>query len=454
MALIGHHFVERGLAWATRRLHAAPPRTPSLALRPTAGLSPDPTALARATAIYGGQVSLTQAEFISLEWLTCFAKSGRQLLLCHALRLLESWNRLRRSNIGIAAEADILATLVFAAGQSASLLPHDQHDILSATLQSQINRLLHLKTSDATLLRIKAMALLNAADVLQKSQSLQTEAMQILEQALPQLITTDGSPTQDNLPNFVGWLHPLLANPHRSFGTKLQSAVDRARPFLSMFVAANGSYCFDPTLQPLPEIGATTALRLASVSHVARLAAGKTIVITTPRPLDHATQLNLSGSGHVILDASLFLHGSLDDQTVTALDCDSNDEGQWFRQTSGKQQRTVFLCAKGDDIRVEDVITSKASPSWMRIDIADQAKVSIARNGTQATIALDGRNLWQLTLRGADLKPSAHGHQWLAKATDTRINWALKRLSRTTAKHGKAEAPDLPFELEIATHTR
>ena len=30
-------------------------------------------------------------------------------------------------------------------------------------------------------------------------------------------------------------------------------------------------------------------------------------------------------------------------------------------------------------------------PNWMRLSISEHAKVSVARNGTQATIALDGR---------------------------------------------------------------
>jgi hypothetical protein len=283
---------------------------------------------------------------------------------------------------------------------------------------------------------------------------LQAEGMQLLEQALPQLIASDGSPAQDSLPDYVAWLHPLLADLDLAFLPRAQNALDRARPFLSMLVRSDGRYCFDPAIEPLKVIRATAALRHAPSSDVARLAAGKCVAIIVPGQQQDMAQLSLSAHGHFILNASLFLHGPGDDQSVKQLECDSNKQGQWFRQTTHHQQRTLFLCAKGDDLRVEDQIKTQSLPGWMRIDIAEHARVSIARNGTQATIALDARNLWQLTVRGAVLKAPLHGNQWLAKATGTRVDWALKRLSRNTTRQGKHELPELPFELEIPTRTR
>ena len=153
----------------------------------------------------------------------------------------------------------------------------------------------------------------------------------------------------------------------------------------------------------------------------------------------------MSGNGHSILDASLFLHGPGDDESVQHLESEGDNNGQWFRQTTGTQQRTVFLCAKGDDLRIEDQLHNQTKPCWMRLNISEQAKVSVARNGTQATIALDGRNLWQLTLRGAELKAPIHGNQWLAKASGSKVNWALKRINRSPTRQGKAELPELPF---------
>lgn len=445
MALNRHHNVEKVWAWAAAFLHAKPLHSHALTFHAAMPLPPDKTALAQATAIYGGHQILTSDEFISLEWLTSFAKSGRQLFMCHALRLLDGWNQLRRHTGNIETEATILGRLVFSAGHCAALLPQDQQSTLSSAMQTQINRLLRLKTTDSTLMRIKAMALLAAADAQQNSSPLHAEAMQLFEQALPHLVATDGGPTQDSLADYVIWLHVLLANSDSNFTPKARNALDRARPFLSMLLGSDGRYCFDAKLDPLASIRTTAALRLAPVSHVAHLAAGKAIVISTPAQLKKTTQLHISGNGHILLEAGVFIHGPDDDQTVQSLESDGDNHGQWFRQSTHDQQRTVYLCAKGDDIRIEDQLQMLTRPNWMRLTITEQAKVSVARNGTQATIALDGRNLWQLTLRGAELKAPTQGNQWLAKATGTRVNWALKRINRSATRHGKTELPVLPF---------
>ncbi len=445
MALRRHHNVERVLAWAAGFLHVVPKHSHALTFHAAKPLPTDKTALAHATAIYGGHQVLTADEFISLEWLTSFARSGRQLFMCHALRLLESWHQLRRNTGSIETEATILERLVFSAGQCAALLPEDQQSTLSSAMHTQINRLLRLKTTDATLLRIKATALLAAADAQQNGSRLHAEAMQLLEQALPQLIATDGGPTADRLPDYIIWLHALLANPDTSFPPKARNALDRAGPFLSMLLGSDRRYCFDAKLDPLSTIHTTAALRLAPVSHVAHLAAGKAVIIATPSQLQQTTQLHITANGHTLLEAGVFIHGPDDDQTVQTLDSDGDNHGQWFRQSTHDQQRTVYLCARGDDIRIEDHLQMLTKPNWMRLSISEHAKVSVARNGTQATIALDGRNLWQLTLRGAELKAPTQGNQWLVKTTGPCVNWALKRINRSPSRHGKTEVPELPF---------
>ena len=453
MALTGHQSVEKAWAWAAEFLHLTPRHSHELILRATTSLPPDKIALAQATAIYGGHQTLTPDEFVSLEWLTSFARSGRQLFMCHALRLLDGWNQLRRKAGCIEAEAIILQRLVFSAGQCAALLPQDQHATLAFAVQTQVNRLLRMKTIDPTLTRIKAMSLLSAADAVEKSPSLHAEAMQLLEQSLPQLIASDGGPLHDTVSDYVVWLHELLGNPEATFTPRARNALDRAMPFLSMLLGSDGRYCVDERINPLPSVRTMAPLRFAPQSRVAHLAAGKSVAITTPRQLNQTTQLNMSSNGHAIVEGGLFLHGPDDDQSVQILESEGDNNGQWFRQITATQQRTVFLCARGDDFRIEDQLQNQTMPCWMRLTFSEQAKVSVARNGTQATIALDGRNLWQLTLRGAVLKAptqgNPQGNQWLAKATGPRVNWALKRINRSPTRQGKAEFPELPFHLEI-----
>jgi hypothetical protein len=269
--------------------------------------------------------------------------------------------------------------------------------------------------------------------------------LQLFDQCLPQLIASDGGPSHDRLPEYVAWLHLLLTSQDVPFTPRARNALDRAGPFLSMLLGSDARYCFDTKVNPVTTVHTTSPLRLAPVSRVAHLSAGKCVAIATPSHLNHQTQLTVSGNGHAILEASLFLHGQDDDQSVEALECDAGDAGQWLRQVTPHQQRTVFLSPKGDDLRVEEQLHSLATPRWMRLSIAADAKVSVARNGTQATIALDGRNLWQLTVRGATLLAPAHGEQWLVKSTGIRVNWALKRINRTTTRQGKLDVPQLPF---------
>lgn len=445
MALTGHHFVEQGLARLAGFLHVAPQPGHDLKLRATSLLSPDMKAVSQATAIYGGQQVLTAEAFISLNWLESFARSGRQLLICHALRLLEGWNRLRRNSGDLENEAEILNRLVFSSGQCAALMPQDQLSTLAIAVQTQVNRLSRLKSADDSQTRIKAMALLGAAGAAQKSHALQAEALQLFDQCLPQLIASDGGPLHDTLPDYVAWVHLLLTSQDVPFTLKARNALDRAGPFLSMLLGSDTRYCFDTKVNPVATVHTTSPLRLAPVSRVAHLSAGKCVAIATPSHLHHTTQLSVSGNGHAILDAGLFLHGPDDDQSVEALDCDASEAGQWLRQVTPHQQRTVFLSPKGDDLRVEEQLHSLATPRWMRLNIAANAKVSVARNGTQATIALDGRNLWQLTVRGATLLAPTHGDQWLVKSTGTRVNWALKRINRTATRQGKPDMPELPF---------
>ena len=453
MALTGHQSVEKAWAWAASFLHVTPQHSHELIFRPATSLPPDKTALAQATAIYGGHQTLTPDEFVSLEWLTSFARSGRQLFMCHALRLLDGWNQLRRKAGCIESESTILQRLVFSAGHCAALLPRDQHATLAFAVQAQVNRLLRMKTIDPTLMRIKAMALLGAADAVQKGPTIHAEAMQLLEQSLPQLIASDGGPVHNTVSDYVVWLHELLANPEATFTPKARNALDRAMPFLSMLLGSDRRYCFDDNINPLPSVRTTAPLRFAPVSRVAHLAAGKSVAITTPRQLNRTTQLNMSSSGHAILEGGLFLHGPDDDQSVQCLESEGDNNGQWFRQVTATQQRTVFLCAKGDDFRIEDQLQNQTMPCWMRLTFSEQAKVSVARNGTQATIAVDGRNLWQLTLRGAELKAptqgNPQGNQWLVKATAPCVNWALKRINRSPTRQGKPDLPELPFQLEI-----
>lgn len=441
MALLRHHFVEQSMAWLAGFVSPTAMAGRGPALRAQTALPADEQSLAKAIALYSGDVILSGPEFRSLSWLEAFAKSGRQLLMCHAMKMLEAWTTERHRSGSLAEETEILGRLSLSAGQCASLLQEDQLHLHGEALLTQIQRVLRIKTTVPIELRRKAMALLQAADVLQQSETVLAEAIVLLEQSLPLLVAADGGPVVDDIATHIRIMQGFLARPDVTLGDATRHALDRTRPFLSMLVTPAGHYCLSTTTPPVPEVTGTSPLRFAPQSHVARLTAGKTMVIALP----DRGGLNLYANALTLCQAGLFQHAPDDDLTTLSMTSDSCDDGKWLRHETTLQQRTVFLASSGDDLRVEDRLTAMGKPAWSRLSLPEVAKISVARNGTQATIALDGRILWQLSLRGGVLVSQGSHDQWLIKTTDIHINWALKRITRSDRRHGKAELPQLPF---------
>jgi hypothetical protein len=440
MALLGHHIVERSLAW----LSGLQSPKASLALRPLPPLAINDQSLAAALAVYGGYQKPSESEFLSLDWLEDFARSGRQLLLCHAMTLLEAWTATRRRTGSLAEETEILNRLSLSAGQCANLLPEDQLRLHGQALDAQIRRVLHLKSTSAVDQRAKAITLLRASDVLQQGEAVRQEARQLLDLALPNLIAADGGPTVDDFATHITVVQSFLAKPDLILGELARNALDRARPFLAMLMGPAKTCCVE-NIAAVNTITDTSPLRFAPQSHVARLTGSKTIAIAMPAQGPSTLCLSFFSTSHSLCTAGLFQHAPDDDLSTIAMTSDSADKGQWLQHQTRLQQRTVFMTNAGDDIRIEDEISPVGKPAWMRLEFAATTKVSVTHNGTEATIALDGRNLWQLSLRGAHLLPPGDGHHWLMKAKGPRVNWALKRIARSNTRRKTGNLPELPF---------
>jgi hypothetical protein len=441
MALLRHHFIEQSMAWLAGCISPTAMAGRDPALRAMPAVAVDEQSLAKAIALYSGNISLSGQEFSSLSWLDAFAKSGRQLLICHAMKMLGTWTTQRRRSGSLADETDILDRLSISAGQCANLLPRDQLHLHGEALLAQIQRVLRIKTNTPIDLRRKAIALLHAAEVLQQGEAVRAEALHLLDLALPNLIASDGGPLVDDVTTHIRIVQDLLSRPDLPLGDTARHALDRARPFLSMLITPAGRYCMDTKTPPTPAVVETAPLGFAPQSLVARLTAGKTVVIVMP----DTNCLNLFSGSQTLFNAGLFQHAPDDDLSTLAMTSDSSNDGQWLQHETALQQRTVFLASSGDDVRVEDRLTVMAKPAWMRLTLPEAAKISVARNGTQATIALEGRNLWQLSLRGGILMSQGADDQWLIKTSGTCINWALKRMARSAPRPGKAELPELPF---------
>ena len=441
MALLRHHFIERSRTWLAGL--QSPKASPALRALPL--LASDDASLAAAMAFYGGNRVPTDAEFLSLTWLESFARSGRQLLVCHAMRLLEAWAAKRRSSGSITDETAILKRLSLSAGQCANLLPADQLELHSCALHNQIQRVLRLKALAPVDLRSKAMALLQAADVLQQGEAIRAEACNLLDQALPLLIASDGGPLLDDIATHIRLVQEFLGKPDMTLGDASRHALDRARPFLAMLLGPSGDYDLQHAPAPIEPVRQTSPLRYSPKSHVARLTLGKTVALAMPTQSENATCLNLFTNHHILCKAGLFRHAPDDSIETLSMTSDASSDSQWLQHTTSLQQRTVYIAAAGDDLRIQDQITRIGKPAWMRLTLPDSAKISVARNGTQATIAIDARNLWQLTLRGGVLLAPGDGHQWLVKSSGPCVNWALKRISRNSSRQDKAILPELPF---------
>jgi hypothetical protein len=72
-------------------------------------------------------------------------------------------------------------------------------------------------------------------------------------------------------------------------------------------------------------------------------------------------------------------------------------------------------------------------------------RVSIARAGTQATLSLGSKNLWQLSFRGGSVAQTKDSSILRVTMNSRRMNWALKSITRAAGKARKAEALELPF---------
>jgi hypothetical protein len=441
MALLGHHFFSMSAPhWATRLQGLLPHRVhPSVSGFKVSRTSPsDPEACAAASALYAGQTALTAEDFLSLRWLDCFARSNRQLLLCHALKLLEGWTAQRKARLTPSQECECLEILCKAAPDFAFHLNPDLLQPLARAMQQQLRRVWASRVSSLADHIKKADVLAQASKVIQNGQTHALEAVRLWELSVPHLVAADGSPTTDSLDAFVKWISPLLAAQNLLFAPATRQALDRAAPFLSMLIGSDGRFCFSNET-PVEILRQTPPLRHARNAAVAHLSAGKTTVIAMPQHLHAASQISISSQGHHLCDADFAPTAHM---PLTTLDVHQTEQGHLLQQMTDALQRTVFLSPKGDDLRIEENC-SGASALYFRIN--SEARISLARAGTQATLSLGAKNLWQLTLRGGKLSETSDPHILRVNLSAQRLHWALKSIARSTSKSSKPVLPELPF---------
>jgi hypothetical protein len=442
MALLGHHFFQLSAPrWASRvqgvLSGAAQPKVTGFKI--LTSTAPDAEACAKATALYAGQTALTAEEFLSLSWLACFAKSGRQLLLCHALRLLQGWTGQRKPSASIHDDIYVLNRLSSAAPDFAFHLNPDLLQPLAGAMQQQIQRVWAAKPKSLTDYILKADALFQASKVLQNSSLHLDEAIRLWDLSVPHLVAEDGSPTHHTLADYITWISPLLAATDITFAPSTRQALDRALPFLALLVRGDGKYCFSKQ-SPIEAVKKAPPLRHAHIAQMAHVKAGKTSVIVLSQPLHVTAQIGISVQGHHLFDAC-FAPALTTWESV--FDVQHTPQGQLVQHKTQEFERTVFLSPKGDDLRVEEQRHDEIDVLYLKLN-ADM-RVSISRAGTQATLSLGSKNLWQLSLRGGSLAETSDATILRVTMTSQCLNWALKTITRSVEKTAKIEALELPF---------
>jgi Heparinase II/III-like protein len=446
MALRGHHFFDATTNQLANRLGGLLPsiRQPQqgVAFKPMDAKPADAAARKAATAIYAGETKISANEFADLSWLNTFALSGRQLLMCHALTLLQGWTLHKVAASDLEVEANKLRKLTTAAPNFVVHLHPTLLAPLAAATSRQIQCVQSLTAKTALHQLLKAEVLLEASRLVSDGFALNQSAVRLFEQALPQLVAADGGPLQNTLQSFEQRLDPLFNAPDIVFSPLARSALDRALPFLSMLVGADSRYCFETPSKPSPAVLAATPLQWARHSNVVRLQAGKAVVVVTPENLYRASTLCISSHGHHLFDAAFTLAGP---HAAGSSEYHQSHEGQLAQQTTHQFTRTLYANPLGDDVRVEDAFAPVCPDLALAFTFNADARISVARGGTQATVALPGKNLWQLTLRGAALRPTHNTCHWQVHPSGPKVNWALKRIARNTTKLDKQLLPELPF---------
>jgi hypothetical protein len=441
MALLGQQFVER-LAGVWPALHRQP-----LVMRyqKAVNVPTSSAALEAANAIYAGTTSLTLESFASLQWLEHFAHSGRQLLMCHAVRLLEGWHAQKFKPKSLMEATLVLHRLSHAAGCFGSRLDGATLSPVARVMKQQLRHLQHMHPRQPEEILAKALALRAVAKVVQDGNACHAQALTLLETAVPRLIGTDGSPTCHDVADYVNWIGLLTEDQAVIAHPAVRHALDRAGPFLSMLLGADQRYVFNRSLIPLPEIITTMPLRHAQQARCGRITGGKTVLIATPAHAKGYGGLSLSSHAQHLMDATSFMHDPATDLALSNIDVSTSPEGHLLTQLTSKSRRSVFLPAKGDELRMEDKMADHREACWMAIQLHEDAKAIVARNGSHATIARDGRHLWQLSLRGATILRGDDDQRLIVQARATVVNWTLQRISKTNTRTDKSAAPELQF---------
>lgn len=394
---------------------------------------------------------------MDLSWLADCAASPKALHAGFAARLLQCWSGQRRPGAGVVAEGHVLRKFAAHLPAIASRLDRERQQQLVAILSFQVSRVIRSRATNPSHVAHKALALLEASLVLPGTQAWQTEGLALLDKALPLLIASDGGPLATPLPAHLALATDLFqhsadrdAANAQALGPRASASLDRLGPFLGLLLQQDAAFAFAGEHPRLAALLAArqqmTPLAHAPVSGFCRLSHQRLTAITANGHGGEAPALALFLQGQPLLEATLF--AALPEHArpaqppasgITSASAGTLLELQWQAH-----RREVFLSSTGDDLRVADSWQGTGR-RWLVLTLPADVRLSVARHGTSATLALNGRSAWQLSVRGARILPQLDAgllHLETEECT-TAVNWAIKKPLQDSTRRRKEHEPAL-----------
>ncbi|MDP9138575.1 MAG: heparinase II/III family protein [Pseudomonadota bacterium] len=135
----------------------------------------------------------------------------------------------------------------------------------------------------------------------------------------------------------------------------------------------------------------------------------------------------------------------------------------YLASTGYLHARSLFLSAKGNDLRGEDHFQRRSTgadvPATIRFHLHPAVKATMSKDGQSIMLLLPSKAGWRFSVRGAELSledsisfGSEGRHRTTVQivlrcstGTAERVHWAFKRIERRQAAQRSLEAPELPL---------
>ena len=391
-----------------------------------------------------------QTEMHSLNWLHHFAASKRKLHSHFALRLLGRWAKARHPQDSFETTCKVLLALAIEGAELARGCDHNLQREFLKLASSQADLLRNWSTRSPTQCIQKGATLLTAATAFQGLENLRKPALELLEANIDQVVMADGghlSGKPEKILDVLALLLPLklaMELDQQIFPIRTSRAFDRMIAIVEHLRLGGGNLAFvDMSMKRTNLVEKIYAMRtgvrhthmLAENSQIARLAKGKTCLIA-----DTANRFNFEFShGIQPLFRSATLGTEQQNNVANTSECAA---GLILELGQTSHTRTYFLSSNGLDLRVEDV---HAEAIEIVFELQPNVKLTALRESNDLLLVLPGREVWKLSLRGAEARIEQNGLILRLLSTGQgRINWALKKQvkARNTVRR-QEHLPDL-----------